>query len=99
MTTEKKVKYTIVNKNGEIVEREKSVKDRTPGRFGVPSQYLDLGLYLALPIVLGALAGQWLDQKFKTKAVFTIVLLLFGTISVFYNLYKLYGGDEATHKH
>jgi hypothetical protein len=37
--------------------------------------------------------------KFGTKAIFTITLILFGTISVFYNLYKLYGGDEATHKH
>jgi predicted F0F1-ATPase subunit len=37
-----------------------------------------LGLTIAIPIVLGAMAGRWLDGKLETGNVFSILLLLFG---------------------
>ncbi len=37
-----------------------------------------LGLTLAIPIVLGAVAGHWLDKKLNTGIVFLIILLLMG---------------------
>ena len=84
---------------GDIEEEAPLDRQGKRKSLGVPPQYLNLGLSLAMPLVIGVFAGRWLDQKFQTKALFTIGLLVFGTISVFYNLYKLYGGDEATHKH
>lgn len=37
-----------------------------------------LGLTIAIPIVLGAMAGHWLDVKFGTGRIFSILLLLIG---------------------
>jgi predicted F0F1-ATPase subunit len=37
-----------------------------------------LGLTIAIPIVLGAMAGHWLDVKFGTEAIFSIILILLG---------------------
>lgn len=37
-----------------------------------------LGLTIATPIVLGALAGNWLDKKLDTGMIFMILLLLIG---------------------
>lgn len=37
-----------------------------------------LGLTLALPIVLGAVAGHWLDKKFSTGMIFLILLIVMG---------------------
>lgn len=37
-----------------------------------------LGLTLAIPIVLGAVAGHWLDGKLKTGMIFLILLLILG---------------------
>jgi ATP synthase protein I len=37
-----------------------------------------LGLTIAIPIVLGAMAGHWLDVKFSTGMIFSIILLFLG---------------------
>ncbi len=37
-----------------------------------------LGLTMAIPIVLGAMAGHWLDVKFGTEAIFSVILILLG---------------------
>ncbi len=37
-----------------------------------------LGLAVAIPIVLGALAGRWLDGKFGTGMIFFLILLCLG---------------------
>lgn len=37
-----------------------------------------LGLTIAIPIVLGAMAGRWLDGRFETGTVFSILLLVLG---------------------
>ncbi|HRN71265.1 MAG TPA: AtpZ/AtpI family protein [Candidatus Woesebacteria bacterium] len=94
----KDTKYTKVSISGEI-EEFIPVKKRKKGSLGVPSQYLDLGLYLAAPLLLAVFVGRYLDDKFHKGAFFTISLLIFGTITVFYNLYKLYGSDRSTHQH
>lgn len=42
------------------------------------SLWTQLGISLAGPIVLGALAGRWLDDKFGTDKIFFIILLVLG---------------------
>lgn len=50
---------------------------------------LNAGMYLATPILLGVFVGYQLDKYFDTKPIWLLVLLLFGTVSSFYNLWKL----------
>lgn len=37
-----------------------------------------LGLTIAIPIVLGAAAGHWLDEKLGTGVIFSLILLFLG---------------------
>lgn len=37
-----------------------------------------LGLIIAIPIVLGAMGGHWLDGKFGTGMIFSLILLCLG---------------------
>lgn len=37
-----------------------------------------LGLTLATPIVLGAVAGHWIDGKLGTNMIFLVILVVFG---------------------
>jgi ATP synthase protein I len=39
-----------------------------------------VGWMVAVPAVLGALAGRWLDQRFGTGIFWTLPLLMIGTI-------------------
>ena len=96
----KKITYTKVNKSGEIehVAIKKELK-RKKDWWNIPSAYTNLGMYLAIPLLGGIFLGKFLDKKFGTNNLFTITLILFGTISVFYNLIKLYKEDESAHKH
>jgi F0F1-type ATP synthase assembly protein I len=47
-----------------------------------------LGWELAIPIVGGALAGHYLDRWLETKPILTLGLLLLGTVSAFYNVFR-----------
>jgi predicted F0F1-ATPase subunit len=50
---------------------------------------LSLGWELAIPIFIGVLLGYQLDKLLGSRLVFTIVLLLLGITTGFYNLYKV----------
>lgn len=47
-----------------------------------------LGLTIALPIVLGAAAGHWLDEKLGTKVIFFLILLCLGIAGGFAGAYR-----------
>ena len=51
-----------------------------------------LGFTLAMPIVLGALAGHWIDSKLGTGIVFLILLLLAGLVTGIVAAYTLIVG-------
>lgn len=51
--------------------------------------FLGVGWFIALAIVLGALAGVWLDTKLGSSPVFVIAGLLFGVVVAFYGTYRL----------
>jgi F0F1-type ATP synthase assembly protein I len=47
-----------------------------------------VSLSIAIPIVLGAWAGHWIDQKLGTGIIFFLVLLFAGIASGFYGAYN-----------
>ncbi len=48
-----------------------------------------LGLTIAIPIVLGSAGGHWIDEKLGTGMVFSLILLLFGIAGGIYGAYNL----------
>jgi|GEM_PF-6656861 len=90
MTKPKSHVYSRVNESGDI-EKVFSEKPRKSERdFNVPPEYFNLGMYLVIPLILAVVVGIYLDNKFSTSGKFTLFGIGFGTISIFYNLYKLY---------
>lgn len=96
----KKLTFTKINKKGEVehVRLDKQFPQKKEW-LNIPPAYFNLGMYLAIPLLLAIPAGQFLDRTFHTKALFTLAFIIFGTISVFYNLIRLYKDDGTTHKH
>jgi len=47
-----------------------------------------VSLSIAIPIVLGAAAGHWIDDKLGTGIVFFLILLFTGIASGFYGAYN-----------
>ena len=52
-------------------------------------QMVGLGWYVAVCIVLGVLAGLWIDSKFETSPIFLLVGTLLGVVTAFFGMYKL----------
>ena len=52
-------------------------------------QLIGVGWYIGVCIVLGVLAGLWLDNKFNTRPVLVIVCLLLGVFLAFYGVYRM----------
>jgi F0F1-type ATP synthase assembly protein I len=50
--------------------------------------YLGIGVQLAATIIIMLLIGQWLDEKFEKKYVFTIIFAFLGVVSGMYNLLR-----------
>jgi len=90
MTKPKSHVYSRMNEDGDI-EKVLTEKPRKSEReLNLPPEYLNLGLYLVVPLIIAVAVGIYLDNKFGTKGTFTLIGIGFGTISIFYNLYKLY---------
>ena len=93
-----KIKYTIINKKGEIEEVNSDSNIEKKKTRKIPFLYLDFGIYLIIPILLGIAGGKYLDNRFNTKPLFTLILIFLGTIITFYNLYKIANnGNKSTH--
>jgi len=56
------------------------------GQLGV---YFNSGLTMAIALLFWLAVGYFADSKFDTKPLFLIVGVVFGMMSVFYELYKL----------
>jgi F0F1-type ATP synthase assembly protein I len=50
-------------------------------------KYSGIGFQLAAVILVFLFAGIWLDDKFGTKFIFTLVLTVLGFFGGFYNFY------------
>ncbi|MDH3590495.1 MAG: AtpZ/AtpI family protein [Planctomycetota bacterium] len=53
-----------------------------------PAHYVGLGFQLALPIVLGAFGGRWLDAKLGTTPWLVVVGSLLGIAAGFWNFFR-----------
>lgn len=50
--------------------------------------YLGLGMQLAVTVTAMTFLGIWLDKKYNTEPVFTIICSFFGVIAGIYNFIK-----------
>lgn len=50
--------------------------------------YLGLGFQLAATIVITVFIGDWLDKKYETTPLYTIIFAVFGVFAGLYNLIK-----------
>ncbi len=50
---------------------------------------IGVGWYIAGSILLGVLAGLWLDNKFDTKPLFVVAGLILGIIVAGYGVYRM----------
>jgi F0F1-type ATP synthase assembly protein I len=50
---------------------------------------LNIGIYLITPLLLGVFIGYNIDRFLDTKPLFTLISIIIGSISSFYNLVKL----------
>ncbi len=50
---------------------------------------IGIGWYVAGSILLGVLAGLWLDSKFDTKPLFVVAGLILGIIVAGYGVYRM----------
>lgn len=53
------------------------------------ANYMNMGYYLITPLLLGVFFGLVLDNLFKTKPFFVLLLIFLGLVSTFYNLWRL----------
>src|SRR2546430_5118071 len=53
----------------------------------VASQF---GITLAVSVILGVFAGQWLDGRFNTVILFTLISVLLGLVAAATNTVRLY---------
>ena len=79
---------TIVDKDGSLRKGQIETKEK-PKQDLRAFSFMSIGFYLAVPILLGLSGGVWADKILKTKPIFTLILIIFGMIAAFYNLYKI----------
>lgn len=64
-----------------------------PGRSPGPLRFAGLGVQMAAVLLVSVLAGQWLDRRFQTGGILTIVAAFVGFAGVMIQLIRdLSGG-------
>ena len=58
-------------------------------RWQAALRLIGVGWYVGGCIVLGVLAGVWLDNKWNTKPILVIVGLILGITIAFYGVYRM----------
>ena len=53
---------------------------------------IGVGWYVSVSILLGVLAGRWLDGKLNTEPLLVIIGLLMGIFIAFYGVYRMLPG-------
>ncbi len=70
----------------DMIQKEGTMKKETSKTIRELAYYSSLGLSVAISIFIGLFAGIWLDGKFDTKPVLTLVGLGLGIAAGFRNL-------------
>ena len=58
-------------------------------RWRAALKLVGVGWYIGGSILLGILAGRWLDSKFSTQPLLVIVGLILGLLIAFYGVYRM----------
>ena len=58
-------------------------------RWQAALRLIGVGWYVAGSILLGVVAGLWLDNKFDTKPLFVVAGLILGIIVAGYGVYRM----------
>lgn len=69
-------------------EKETKKKSALESGFEALALVPQLGLTIAIPIVLGAFGGHWLDGKLGTGIIFSIILLCAGIAGGIFGAYR-----------
>lgn len=69
----------------QIVEKKKTEQKE----FWLNPMLYNVGIYLMTPILIGVFIGYSLDKILKTKPFLVIIFILLGTLSSFYNFWKI----------
>lgn len=85
---------TVIGQGGITKKEKKPQNPRRDMNFD-SLKYANIGFYLVTPLLVGVFLGVALDNWLHTSPLFIIVLIVLGSISSFYNLYKL--TKDASH--
>ena len=58
-------------------------------RWAAALRFLGVGFYIAGSILLGIVAGLWLDSKLDTRPIMVILGLLLGLAVAFWGVYRM----------
>ena len=90
---EKKKRYIQLDDDLKKIKKhkdlEKELKEKKKKDNFLLAFSFNVGYYLVTPLILGVVIGVFLDSKFKTKPVFTLMFIFLGMIASLYNLLKL----------
>lgn len=53
-----------------------------------------IGISMLVPILGGALLGNWIDKKVGTGIIFFVIFIILGIISAFMTLFKITAGSS-----
>ncbi|MFC1903612.1 AtpZ/AtpI family protein [Chloroflexota bacterium] len=59
------------------------------GRWVATLRLIGVGFFIAGSILLGVVAGLWLDNRLNTSPVLVIVGLILGIVVAFYGVYQM----------
>ncbi|HOT95672.1 MAG TPA: AtpZ/AtpI family protein [bacterium] len=62
--------------------------DNDDNKGGVIGPYMDLGLQLAIAVLIGTALGYWLDKKLHTTPLLLLIGVLLGGTAGFITIYK-----------
>jgi ATP synthase protein I len=79
---------TKSRKRGIVMDREDGKKSGIGSGLEALTLVSQLGLTIAIPIVLGAVAGHWIDGKLNTGMVFFLVLVCLGVVGGLAGAYR-----------
>lgn len=82
------MKGLTVDSDGEAFQCKKSKGLREQGQSLRAMNYMNMGLYLATPLLAGVLLGSYIDSKLNMRPVATILFIALGSVAMFYNLFR-----------
>ena len=86
-----KYNFFEIDRHGDLKKTSQDLKKKpeTKKNFFTDNVNINVGYSIVTPILIGVIIGLTLDSRFHSKPVFTVFFIFLGTVSSFYNLFKL----------